>query len=55
MSITMDTNAQPLVTTLYGQETWCIVQALSSNPLMAVTVDLVTGENASHPFNNSSV
>ncbi|POR33051.1 Uncharacterized protein TPAR_06751 [Tolypocladium paradoxum] len=46
MSITMAANGQPLVTSLYDWETGCIVPAILSDPLMAVTVDLVTEENA---------
>lgn len=45
MSITMDANGQPLVTSLYDWETGCIVPALLSDPLMAVSVDLVADEN----------
>ena len=46
MSITMDANGQPLVTSLYDWETGCIVPAILSDPLMSVWVDLVTDENA---------
>lgn len=46
MSITMDANGQPLVTSLYDWETGCIVPAILSDPLMAVAVDLVTDKNA---------
>lgn len=46
MSVTMDANGQPLVTSLYDWETGCIVPAILSDPLMAVTVDLVTDEEA---------
>ncbi|KJA25526.1 hypothetical protein HYPSUDRAFT_64707 [Hypholoma sublateritium FD-334 SS-4] len=46
MSITMDANGLPLVTSLYDWETGCIVPAILSDPLMAVTVDLVTNEMA---------
>jgi len=46
MSITMGANGQPLVTSLYDWETGCIVPAILSDPLMAVTVDLVIDENA---------
>ncbi|KAE8440664.1 hypothetical protein EG329_006843 [Mollisiaceae sp. DMI_Dod_QoI] len=38
MSITIDANGQPLVTSLYDWETGCIVPAILSDPLMAVTV-----------------
>ena len=44
-SITMDSNGQPLVTSLYDWETGCIAPAILSDPLMAVWVDLVTDEN----------
>jgi hypothetical protein len=55
MSITMDANGmdangQPLVTSLYDWETGCIVPAIVSDPLMAVTVDLVTDENTAPSF-----
>ncbi|KAH9952260.1 3-hydroxybutyryl-CoA dehydratase [Lactifluus volemus] len=46
MSITMDDNGVPLVTSLYDWETGSIVPAILSVPLMAVAVDLVTNENA---------
>lgn len=46
ISIAMDANNQPLVTALYDWETGCIVPAILSDPLMAVTVDLVTDEDA---------
>jgi hypothetical protein len=46
MSITIDANGQPLVTSLYDWETGYIVPAILSDPLMAVTVDLVTDEIA---------
>ncbi|KAK0710253.1 3-hydroxybutyryl-CoA dehydratase [Lasiosphaeria miniovina] len=50
MSITMDANGQPLVTSLYDWETRCIVPAILSDPLMAVWVDLVPDENATPSF-----
>lgn len=50
MSITMDANGQPLVTSLYDWETGCIVPAILSDPLMAVWVDLVTDENVAPSF-----
>lgn len=50
MSITIDTNSQPLVTSLYDWERGCIVPAILSDPLMAVTVDLVTDKNAEPSF-----
>lgn len=46
MSVAMDANNQPLATSLYDWETGCIVPAILSDPLMAVTVDLVTNEDA---------
>jgi hypothetical protein len=46
ISIAMDANNQPLATSLYDWETGCIVPAILSDPLMAVTVDLVTDEDA---------
>jgi hypothetical protein len=46
MSITRDAKGQPLVTSLYDWETGCIVQAILSDPLMTVAVDLVTDETA---------
>ena len=45
MSIKMDDNGLPLVTSLYNWETGSIVLAILSDPLMAVAVDLVTNEN----------
>jgi len=44
MSITMDANGLPLVTSLFDWETGSIVPAILSNPMMTVTVDLVTNE-----------
>lgn len=46
MSITTDADGQPLVTSLYDWETACIVPSILSDPMMAVTVDLATDENA---------
>jgi len=54
MSITMDANGQPLVTSLYDWETGCIVPAILSDPLMAVAVDLVADENAAPPITRVS-
>jgi hypothetical protein len=45
MSITMDKSSRPVVTSLYDWETGCIVPAILSDPLMAVSVDLVTDED----------
>lgn len=42
MSITVDTAAQPRITSLYDWETGNIVPAILSNPEMAVLVDLGT-------------
>lgn len=47
MSISIDEKSQPLVTSLFDWETGCVVPAILSDPLMAVTVDLVTDGNAS--------
>ena len=44
MSITTDADGQPLVTSLYDWETACIVPAILSDLLMAVTVDLATDD-----------
>lgn len=46
MSITRDTNYKPLVTSVYDWETGCIVPAILSDPLMAVSVNLSADENA---------
>ncbi|EJP61249.1 3-hydroxybutyryl-CoA dehydratase [Beauveria bassiana ARSEF 2860] len=45
MSITIDAGGKPLVTSLYDWETGCIMPAILSDPLMAVSVDLVADEN----------
>ncbi|KAE9379271.1 hypothetical protein N431DRAFT_460549 [Stipitochalara longipes BDJ] len=50
MSITINTNAQPVVTAVYDWEIGCIVPAILSNPVMTVWIDLVTDENAIHLF-----
>lgn len=50
MSINMDANGQPLVTSLYDWETGCITPAILSDPLMAVWVDLVPGESVAPSF-----
>ncbi len=50
MSITRDINGQPLVTSLYDWETGCIVPAILSDPLMAVTVDLVVDDDGAPLF-----
>ena len=50
MSITMDANGQPLVTSLYDWETGCIVPAILSDPLGSVEVDLMIDENAAPLF-----
>lgn len=47
MSITMDTDDLPKITSLYDWETGCIVPAILSDPLMALTVDLVVDEAGS--------
>lgn len=46
MSITTDKDGQPLVTSLYDWETGCVVPAILSDPLMAVEIDLMAGEDA---------
>ncbi|KAJ6779913.1 hypothetical protein PWT90_07828 [Aphanocladium album] len=46
MSIKMDADGQPRVTSLYDWETGCIIPAILSDPLMAVFVDLVADGNA---------
>ena len=50
MSITLDASGRPLLTSLYDWETECIVPAILSDPLMAVTVNLVTDENTTPSF-----
>lgn len=53
MSIVVEENGQPLVTSIYDWETGCIVPAILSDPLMAVSpVDLVLDENAVPSFND---
>ncbi|KFY82602.1 hypothetical protein V498_08533, partial [Pseudogymnoascus sp. VKM F-4517 (FW-2822)] len=53
MSIVVEENGQPLVTSIYDWETGCIVPAILSDPLMAVSpVDLVLDENAGPSFND---
>ncbi|KFY95009.1 hypothetical protein V498_03581 [Pseudogymnoascus sp. VKM F-4517 (FW-2822)] len=53
MSIAVEANGRPLVTSLYDWETGCIVPAILSDPLMAVSpVDLVLDENAGPSFND---
>lgn len=47
MSISIDEKGQPPVSSLFDWETGCVLPAILSDPLMAVTVDLVTDENAS--------
>ena len=46
MSVAINAEGQPLITSLFDWETACIVPAMLSDPLMAVVVDLVTDENA---------
>lgn len=46
MSIAINAEGQPLITSLFDWETACIVPAMLSDPLMTVAVDLVTDENA---------
>ena len=45
MSIASDPNGQPTITSLYDWEAGCIVPAILSDPLMAVTVDLTVNGN----------
>ncbi|OBT95779.1 hypothetical protein VE01_06525 [Pseudogymnoascus verrucosus] len=53
MSIVVEANDRPLVTSLYDWETGCIVPAILSDPSMAVSpVDLVIEENAAPSFDN---
>lgn len=42
MSITVDADGQPGITSLYDWETGCIVPAILSDPEMAVYVDFIT-------------
>lgn len=46
MSIAMDVEKQPIITSVYDWETGCIVPAILSDPMMAVTVDLTTDGEA---------
>lgn len=46
MSITKGAKGELVVTSLYDWETGCIWPAILSDPLMAVSVDLVVDENA---------
>jgi hypothetical protein len=53
MSIAVEANGRPLVTSLYDWETGCIVPAILSDPSMAVSpVDLVIDGNAAPSFND---
>jgi len=54
MSITVDASGLPLMTSLYDWETGCIVPAILSDPLMAVTVDLVANEKAALSITRAS-
>ncbi|KAL7924854.1 3-hydroxybutyryl-CoA dehydratase [Trichoderma austrokoningii] len=45
MSIAMDVNQQPYITSVYDWETGCILPAILSDPLMAVTTDLTAIDN----------
>ena len=45
-SITMDEKDLPLITSLFDWETGQIVPAILSDPLMAVTVDLISDDDA---------
>ncbi len=44
MSITIALNGQPLATSLYAWEAGYIAPTILSDPLIAITVDLVKGE-----------
>ena len=46
MSVKLDADGQPLVTSLFDWETGCFVPALLSDPLVVVTVDLGADGNA---------
>ena len=46
MSIKMNTDGQPIMTSVFDWETAHIVPAILSNPAMAVAVDLVTDKDA---------
>ena len=50
MSITMDTNGQPFVTSLRDWETGCIAPAILSDPLIAVWMYLRADGNAAPSF-----
>lgn len=53
MSIAVEANGRPLVTSLYDWETGCIVPAILSDPSMAVSpFDLDIEENAAPSFDN---
>ncbi|KAH8883090.1 hypothetical protein GQ53DRAFT_883603 [Thozetella sp. PMI_491] len=54
MTIAEGSDALPQVTSLFDWETGCIVPALLSDPLMAVTVDLVVDHNAAPSFTRVS-
>lgn len=45
MSITFDANGRPLGTSVYDDETSCILPAILSDPLMRVAFDLVEDKN----------
>lgn len=44
--VAMDEHSQSLASSLFDSETGCIVPAILSDPLMAVTIDLVVDEDA---------
>lgn len=46
MPIAMDVEQQPIITSVYDWETDCIIPAILSDPMMAVTVDLTTDNEA---------
>lgn len=47
MSIAMNADSQPIITSLFDWETACIAPAILSDPLMAVIVDLTTDDESS--------
>ena len=50
MTIMMNADGQPIVTSIFDWETGSIVPALLSDPEMVVTVDLIIGENGRPSF-----
>ncbi|TVY33320.1 hypothetical protein LOCC1_G008119 [Lachnellula occidentalis] len=54
MSISMNADGQPIVTSLFDWETACILPAILSDPSMAVIVDLIIDEETSPSFTRVS-